>query len=58
MSVFKKMISYNQHTRYNTGTAGTIADITDNSIYIMHVSTDAANGVFVTANYRFLFVDN
>ncbi len=46
------------HVRFNTGTAGTIADITDNSVYAMVLSTDATNGPAYTANYRFWFVDN
>jgi hypothetical protein len=48
----------NQHTIYNTGVAGTVADITNNSLYFFHISNDAANGPTLVFNTRFLFTDN
>jgi len=48
----------NQHIYFNTGTAGTVADITSNSIYIMAFSDAGANFPTLITNSRLTFVDN
>jgi hypothetical protein len=56
--IFEEMIPLGRHIKFNTGNNGTVADITENSLYAMHVSTEATNGPALTANYRMTFVDN
>lgn len=48
----------NWHEEFNTGNAGTIADITKNSLYIAYFSAAGAN--FPVLNYysRYVFTDN
>jgi len=48
----------NQHVTYNTGNAGTIADINSNSLYLVHFSDQAANVPTFTFASRVWFVDN
>lgn len=43
--------------RYNLGNAGTIADIQTNSLYILAVSNEATNGVALTYQNRFRWID-
>jgi len=49
----------NFHVAFNTGNAGTIADINTNAIYFMFVNPNVA-AAFATVNYflRFIFIDN
>lgn len=46
------------HVSYNTGNAGTIADIVTNSLYFMFVSNAAANFSTINYNLRFIYIDN
>lgn len=46
------------HIEYNTGTAGTIADITTNSLYLMMVSDQDINSPTVQFWARIRFIDN
>lgn len=46
------------HVYFNTGTAGTIADIVSNSIYVMAFSDAGANYPTLITNSRITFVDN
>lgn len=55
---FKKFFKHKFHTEYNTGTAGTIADITKNSLYVMMVSDQATNTPTVQFWSRIRFIDN
>lgn len=47
-------------TEYNTGVAGTVADIASNSLYYMTLGTEAAGNTDVggVANFRIRYVDN
>ncbi len=46
------------HTNYGLGNAGTVADITKNSLFMYSVSNEATNTVSMEYNIRLLFVDN
>jgi hypothetical protein len=46
------------HTYYNTGTAGTIADIASNSLFLMVFSDQTTNTPSFAYSLRYLFVDN
>jgi hypothetical protein len=46
------------HTHYNTGNAGTVADISENSLYWCGMSSVGATQPTFTGSIRFLFVDN
>ncbi len=45
-------------TMYDAGTAGTIADITTNALFLMLVSSEASNQPTVTRVTRVRFIDN
>ncbi len=46
------------HTNYGFGNAGTVADISNNSLYFVMISSEATNNVTVSYAWRLLFVDN
>ncbi len=48
----------NQHVIFNTGTAGTVADIVTNSVYLVYLSDQATNMPAFTYHNRLWFVDN
>ncbi len=50
--------SLNFHVDFNTGNAGTVADITKNSVYMMWYSDAGANFGTLVYYTRFVFVDN
>ncbi len=54
----KQVINCNFHTRYNTGNAGTVADISENSVYWCGMSSAAATQPTFKGSIRFLFTDN
>lgn len=56
--VTKKFLKLRFHTKFNTGNAGTIADITKNSLYIMMVSDQSTNLPTVEFWARIRFIDN
>jgi hypothetical protein len=51
-------LSANQHSIYNTGNAGTVADIVTGSLYLLVASKDLANPPSFTYFSRLWFVDN
>lgn len=55
---FKKYIPLNFETDYSLGTAGTVADISKNSLYFILMSTDNTNKPTVTYNRRLRFIDS
>jgi hypothetical protein len=55
---FSWRVQLNQHTEYNTGTAGTIADINSNSLYLQFVCDQIANFPILAYYARLYFVDN
>lgn len=54
----KTVIKLGFHTRYNTGNAGTVADISENSLYWCAMSSAGATPPTFTGSIRFLFTDN
>ncbi len=54
----RRTIPLNFHTRYNTGTGGGIADISENSLYLLCFSSAGATQPTFTGSVRFLFTDN
>lgn len=52
------IVTTNQHVDYNTGNAGTIADITTGSMYLVQFSDQAVNTGAITFSHRYWFVDN
>lgn len=46
------------HVRYGLGNAGTVADISTNSLYVCAISDQSANFPNMTFNLRLLYVDN
>lgn len=54
----ERYIKLDEHTKFNAGTAGTIADITTNSLYMMHMSSEATNTVTFNYYVRTRFIDN
>jgi hypothetical protein len=46
------------HTRYGLGNAGTVADISTNSYYLLAISDQATNVPNLSLNVRMMFVDN
>lgn len=54
----KKFVKLRFHTKFNTGTAGTIADITRNSLYMLHQSDQGTNVVTFAYQARVRFIDN
>ncbi len=55
---FRGSKSIGFHTNYGLGNAGTIADISKNSLNLCFVSNEATNTPSVTYDVRVLFVDN
>lgn len=51
-------LNTNQHVTYNTGNAGTVADIVTNSVYLIHFSDQATNPPSLLYYNRLWFVDN
>lgn len=51
-------LNTNQHVTYNTGNAGTIADIVTNSVYLIHFSDQFTNPPSMLYYNRLWFVDN
>jgi hypothetical protein len=51
-------LGFQPHTEYNTGTAGTVADINTNSIYFVHLSDQATNTIAISYYIRYWYVDN
>lgn len=54
----KKFTKCSIHTEYNTGSAGTIADIQTNSLYLFHMSDQGANVPGFSYFVRVRFIDN
>lgn len=55
---FQLARSLNFHTYYNTGNAGTIADITSDALFFIAMSNQAVNTPTITGSLRVNFVDN
>lgn len=55
---FKKYKKISWHTEYNTGNAGTIADIQTNSLYMLHMSDQPTNTPTFAHITRMRFIDN
>lgn len=55
---FQMARSLSFHTYYNTGNAGTIADITSDALYFIALSNQAVNTPTITGSLRVNFVDN
>lgn len=55
IKVFKKL---DLHTKYNTGTAGTVADINTNSLYFLHMSDQATDVPTFAYTARLRWIDN
>lgn len=56
--VERKLLNCQSHTEYNTGNAGTVADINTNSIYLIHFTDQATNTPLISFYSRYWFVDN
>ncbi len=54
----RKLINCQSHTEFNTGNAGTVADINTNSIYLIHFSDQGVNTPTINWYTRYWFVDN
>lgn len=54
----KKFIKLHSHTKFNAGTAGTIADISRNALYMLHMSSEATNVPTFDYFVRTRFIDN
>lgn len=55
---FKRFMKLFFHTRYNNQNNGTIADITTNSLYMLHMSDQATNTPSFSYSIRCRFIDN
>nr|UOF78339.1 capsid protein [Cressdnaviricota sp.] len=55
---FKRFIKLKDHAKYNTANNGTIADITTNSLYLMHYSSEVTNTPTLSYFIRLRFIDN
>ncbi len=55
---YRGVVKCASHVEYNTGNAGTVADINSNSIYLLHFSDDNINQPTVKFYSRLWFVDN
>lgn len=55
---FKRFVKLFFHTKYNSSNNGTIADITTNSLYMLHMSDQATNTPSFSYNIRCRFIDN
>ncbi len=58
IQVASTILGLNVHEKFNAGTAGTIADITENSLYLMFYSDNGSNFPSITYYSRIYFVDN
>ncbi len=58
MGIWKYYKQIDAKTVFDAGTAGTIADITTNAIFLMLLSTEATNLLNVTRVSRIRFIDN
>jgi hypothetical protein len=58
LSAINCMNTCNFHVEYNLGTAGTIADIAKNSLYLVVYSDQTTNTPAYSYSLRYLFVDN
>lgn len=58
IKTIERYLKTNFHTKYNAGTAGTVADITTNSLYVMHMSSEATNVPTFNYSFRTRFIDN
>jgi hypothetical protein len=56
--VIKRVIPLNFHTKFNTGTAGTVADISEYSLYFCAMSSASATPPTFKGSIRFEFTDN
>lgn len=56
--MFQGRLLVNAHTEYNTGNAGTIADIQTGSFYFLFLSNQSVNTPTITGAIRVRFVDN
>lgn len=56
MRKFYKKLNF--HTKYNTGNAGTIADIVTNSLVLLFMSNESTNTPSVSYSARVRFIDN
>lgn len=54
----QKFIKLSDHTKFNAGTAGTIADISSNALYVCHISSEATNVPTFDYFARTRFIDN
>jgi hypothetical protein len=52
------MSRYEAHISFNSGNAGTIADIVTNSMYIAFVTDTTVTFPSITYSFRFVYVDN
>lgn len=57
-NLFHEHVKLNVGVNYGLGNAGTIADISVNSIYFVILSTDASTGVVYDLNSRIRFTDD
>lgn len=55
---FKKYTKCGFHVKYNTGTSGTVADITTNNLFYIILSNEATNTPVVAWYHRTRFIDN
>ncbi len=55
---FRKTINLGFHTNYGLGNAGTIADISKNSLYVLFLSNEATNTPTFSYTVRLLYLDN
>jgi hypothetical protein len=53
-----RVITMGFHQAFNTGNAGTVADITRNSLYLLTFSNEATNTPLLGGYFRYSFVDN
>jgi hypothetical protein len=58
LCVISKTFSLSHHTEFNTGNAGTIADIASGSLYLLMFSDQAVNTPTISYWGRHSFVDN
>ncbi len=56
--VIRKTIPLRFHVAYNTGTAGTVADISENSLYLIALSSAGAGYPTFKGSVRYEYVDN
>lgn len=56
--IIRTSIPLKFHTHYNTGTAGTVADISENSLYLLAMSSAGATQPTFKGSIRYEFIDN